>query len=255
MRRFLRPVNEGAGQPKAINPASLPGLELYLRSDLGISAADNTTMGGANGWLDQSGNARNCSVTIETPPTYHSTGPLLSPKGKPCVSFNGTTNGMHGPWPATIVASTGFTAYVVARLYATVNGFGTQTFWESQGSRPAIIANFDNPAPTNLEMLLRDDVFGFRFYGVSPLGYNDWVYNCIPPVASASGPNRGYINGVRGAASSINWNWTNPIGNYNLAYQGSTNCKMDLFALVVFSRGHDAGTVAGVRAFLRGIFG
>lgn len=250
MRRFLRRVPDGGGRNLVIDPATLPGLELYLRSDRGIASADGAPVAL---WQDQSGNARHAGPSLGTAPTYHTSGIEQSPSGKPGVSFNGLLDGMEGIWPAISTAQ-GFTAYIVADVYARVNAFGEQVFWEGGGgARPRLNHDFFFAGQEFFTMT--DTVFGTRNYGFTQFGYHDFIFVCLPPPGLGGGDNLGYIDGSTTGPSVIDWDWGPPGPVYSLGFAGSRNCKMDLFALLVFSRGHSAGTVAGVRAYLRSQFG
>lgn len=244
---FGQRVQGSQGRP-GINPLSLPGLELYLRSDLGIVAADGSPVAT---WLDQSVHARNATPSLGTMPVYHSTGASLSPSSKPTVTFDGLLDGLDGVWPALSTAQ-GFTAYILARTRIPINGFNVQSFWSGFGARPRLKHSFLNVGPPQYEMLLQDTTFGNRFYGVSLFGYNDYEYVCLPPPGIGGGDNLGYQNGETIGPSIIDWDWSAPGPNYTLGYGGgSDNCNMDLFAIAIYSIGHDAATVAGVRRFLR----
>lgn len=252
MRRFLRRVPEGGGL-NVINPASLPGLELYLRSDMGIAVADGAPV---PLWLDQSGNARHAGPSLGTAPVYHTSGIQQSPSGKPGVSFNGLLDGMVGIWQATISNTLGFTAYIVADVYARVNGTGEQTFWEGGGgARPRL--NHDKFFGGNEFLLMEDTDFGPRDYGFTQFGYHTFTFVCIPPPGGGGGANLAYIDSDAKTQPlpMIDWGWGAPGPVYSLGFAGSRNIKMDLFALLIFSRGHSAGTVAGVNGYLRSIFG
>ena len=236
---------QGVQGQRSINPLSLPGLELYLRSDLGIVAVDGAPV---NSWADQSGNGRNAGLSLGTQPTYHSTGATLSPSGKPAVTFNGLLDGMVGTWPALSTAA-GFTAYILARAKPIVNGFTSQTFWSSQGAHPNLIQDLFFGGQDFL--LMQDTDFGNRNYGLTQTGYHDFEFVCLPPPGVGGGDNLGYIDGVTTGPSIIDWGWTAPGPNYQLGFNGAANCNMDLFAIAIYSIGHDASTVAGVRRFLR----
>lgn len=249
MRRFLSRIPDSRGD-MVINPASLPGWELSLRSYQGITVTDGASL---TIWADQSGHGRDTHASLGTLPTYHSTGVKLSPSGKPCVTFNGLLDGLDGVWPATILAATGFTAYVVARTRLPINGFNAQSFWSSNGAHPNLIQDLLFAGQDFI--LLQDTVFGNRNYGLTQFGYHDYIWTCIPPSGAGGGANLAYIDGVTNGPSIIDWDWAVPGPNYQLGYNGSANCNMDLFSIDIFSRGHSAATVQGVRGYLRGVFG
>jgi hypothetical protein len=240
---------------RAIDPLSLPGLELYLRSDLGIVAADGDPVAS---WADQSGHARNASqVTAAMQPTFHRTGPTLSPAGKPAVSFDGlaSPNGdnMTGTFPLGQISSTnGATFYQYARVAASVNGAGGQViFQDDTGGRPQLRDNNFDP-PNGFAFRDATGVFDLGIDTLPAIHLNSWVF--VPP--APTGLCTLFVNGA--ALGSHAWNYDNAgTAGYVVGANQVQNvaCKMDLWVILWFSVAHDTGTRKGVELFLRRLFG
>lgn len=81
------------------SPLDLPGLTLWLRSDLGITLAT-----GVSAWADQSGNGYNVSqATGSARPTYAASG---GPNGRPYLSFNSASSQyLLGSYPGSVLAN------------------------------------------------------------------------------------------------------------------------------------------------------
>jgi hypothetical protein len=262
VRRFLRYIPDGGGQVAGINPLSLPNLELYLRSDIGVfSDAAFTTpalVGNqVNGWKDQSGNGR------------HATGPLglnnfpvyqAGTGNKNTVRFFGDQNTnnqgqLQGTFPITPVTSArGYTFYLWLSLRS-VNP--TKPISDSQ-----LLLAFETGNGVHLEpddydfsvgkRVVTDFVTGQN----SALGIQRWsvVYQ---------GPTDGLgartitvtVNGVVSAGSfAVNMGLQT---GYLVSGNGGGNvcCDADVGAILVYSDTHSAATTAGVTQYLKEIFG
>lgn len=249
-KSLFRPRVYGEGLP-LIDPASLPGLELYLRSD---------QVAGANGdpvvtWNDISGNARHVvrGVVAANTPTLLLPG---SPNGTRAVRFDGAAdpNGDYmegsipvGFWPDNI---NGYTFYFVGRFYTPINPTDGSIIWSDQTSgRPQLIMDeaggnrmgWRDTAATQLGGAFADD-------GWTTM---EWVFRT--PFGTSA---KVFRSGVEQASGT--WNWNSFVSGPAF-YLGMgplvVSTKMDLGACLWYSRGHDDATLAGVRRWLRSFFG
>lgn len=109
-RNFLRIVS-GGGNIGSIDPASLTGNEVYLRSDQ-VAGVEGDPVGN---WPDISGNARNAIQGGAQRPILRTT-TLLSPNGTRLIDFDVHAKEMHGALPVIPIDNTkGFTWYFFFR--------------------------------------------------------------------------------------------------------------------------------------------
>jgi hypothetical protein len=75
-----------------LHPASIPGLQLWLRADSLTNLPDGSAV---TSWNDSSGQGRNASAptTAGAQPTYQA----IARNGRPALQFNGTTQFLSGP--------------------------------------------------------------------------------------------------------------------------------------------------------------
>lgn len=251
----FRKVPCGGGVlPNIINPRSLPGLELDLEAWLGLSGAHNSTVAS---WPDQSGNARNAGNDA----SFGNAGVMklqttsnLTPSGQKTVRFSGADfpsavvgiNTNPTPWPA---ATSGYTFYAIFNGLATPSSSGLQILfneaagnfrWVSQGAGSKW--EYRDQAGTN-----RDTNTTFA---------TGW--QTARAVVRAAGTVDYYIaNALATWQGGWNqqWNLTpGALSGYtigNLATNYVVGAKMDLGALLWFSREHTAQQQQGVENYLR----
>src|ERR1700678_326284 len=104
----------GVGAPAvsapAWTPASLNGLVLWLRADLGVTQVANAV----SSWADQSGQGHTFSASGAAQPTLTATG---GPNSLPCIAFNGASNVMSSASPVTTVAQN-WSEWIIVQLNA-----------------------------------------------------------------------------------------------------------------------------------------
>jgi uncharacterized protein (TIGR02217 family) len=245
-------VVQGSGEVTLIDPATLPGIELYILSTL-VTGTDGAVVAAGP---DISGNARDWTATGSGRPILRKTGANISPNGKQTLEFNGNDNLITGPFPAGGIANTdGYTVYIYCKeLTLTTGGNNTQQVF----------------AASNLDVLTRTSVaagygaeqkYGLRGTGSNRVTFGDtqtgWqiVTAVYYPPASGSAVMRLFVNGIQSGADGINWNLTLSTG-YIIGNAGSANVGFNgpIGLVLVVSHAHDDATRAGVEAFNRNYF-
>jgi Concanavalin A-like lectin/glucanases superfamily len=130
------PGSDYSSYPSAFTPASLSGLRLWLRSDMGITLNGSTV----SAWDDQSGNGNNATQgTAANQPTYQATG---YPGSKPGVLFDGADDFLIADGMAAVL--TGSDVPYTAYLRASVVTNADESFFSAGNSAsddPVIMVN------------------------------------------------------------------------------------------------------------------
>lgn len=266
MRRFLTRFPDGGGTLDSINPATLPHLELLLRSDSSdvASLADGARV---PSWADQSGHARNCNNLggAALQPFWRASS---SPKGLGLVGLEGQNNNngeaLFGP-TYSLTSSRGFSLYLYyTRINTTIgfsnepllfewlDGFGNFQLVEDSG------AGFWTPTPPIAH-------FDWRSQGAFPVAANDCgpvdiaahVFSLVLPAGGAGGNAR--QDGAAIGPQQVAWTWhdnsasnTYQLGQNNGAQNTSA---FRLGAVALYTDTHSIGTRIGVETYLRSTWG
>jgi len=249
-------VTQGSGEVETIDPVTLAGLEVYLRSDQ-VSGNEGDAVAA---WADISGNGRDAAqATAGNKPVLRVT-TNLSPNGKRLIEFNTTAKEMSGSLPGSpLSTSLGFTWYCFYRIntigvsalvgqYVMGSTIGNYTEVFARGS-----AGFGYSSDTN---------YGFGSNQASnthvatgtalQTGWQSLVLVQNPPTG-VSGQSFLYLNGNQIGGPNP-WN-SSPNTSYAIGgTSGNGGLLGGMGAMLLFSRAHDAATRNAVVAFFRSFF-
>lgn len=259
MRRFLRRIGEGGGPQQVIDPASLPNLELYLRSDTIAPQADGSTMNGVV-WADQSGHGRDCAANAAV---LYRTGANASPRGKGLVGIDEPLFVSPGPelqqsaGTLTFPVTRGVMLYIWYLRTATTTIDGQQANIFNQGVNPGILVadaggNLFSGDPGHPHMIWSTQAAGADLgRTVFPGTY---VFDIQLPPGGTGGNAR-----QNGAAIGPVINWLTAFAGNPYFIGQSANAQFTssirVGAIALFSDSHSIGTRIGVEAFFSALWG
>lgn len=234
-------------QAPALDPGTLPHLELYLRSDSLTGLTDGQAIGL---WQDQSGNGRHC--TGNSASLYRAS---ASPKGLGLVGID--EPGFVSPGALLFqsaganlpsVNSTGAMLYLWYQATAGVIGSGQNPKVFNQSVNPFMqVAGYGN-TPTDRGHFYWNTAAGFGEMGVLVTGSH--VFSLQLPPGGTGGNAR-----QDGAAIGPVQSWSDGFqaGIYNIGDSSNTQwtSPFRVGAVVVFSVVHGPTVRAGVEKFLR----
>jgi hypothetical protein len=260
-RMFLRPVTGGPPREAGlvpIDPATLPGLELYLRSDQVIGADASPV----SAWPDISGNNREANLTLytsATAPTLRLSGANIAPNGTRMVEYGAAnTNGLRTlEWD--IGGTLGITVYTYYKQVSLADSLGGQILVNS------VSGGFEIPARGSVGGGYIAGRHGVRMFAVptairsfaesATLGYHFLTTVFSVPKNDAGNTINQWKDGTQLTPTWNFWNQTG-VSHYHVGNNEGPNgvFRGSLGALVIFSREHDAEIRAGVEEFLRAFF-
>lgn len=257
-KSFLRRVHPAVA-PRMIDPLTLPGLELYLRSDQtdGVNNGDPVV-----NWFDLSGHGRTFvrgAVGANTPTLLTN----ATPNGKQLVRFDGASDpngdymqcniGPVGTWPSN---SEGWTFYFIGKFYPVVNATGGAVIFADQTTgRPQLICD---EVGAGRRVGWRELPSGVTQLGglsdiSGTLNHLEWIF---PAVASVRSNGEVWVGG--NLQLSAAWNFASGSAG-PLATLGMgplvVSTKMDLAVCLWYSRSHSLDTRNGVLNFFRNYLG
>jgi hypothetical protein len=201
--RPFGPGGDVAGLP-GIDPMSLAGVEVYLRSDQ-VAGADASSV---VLWPDLSGNGRDATAAGANRPTLRYG---TSVNGLQTVEFDGNDDLMTGAFPAAppgIPNTNGYTIYAyINETSLTTGGFNTQMVTGSAGievmSRATTLAGY----PSDQTYGLRGTGSNRVSFDATQLGWQMLTAVFRLPVG-ATGAMDLYRDGVQLAPAATNWDIT-----------------------------------------------
>lgn len=248
-------------------PLSLPNLELYLDSRIGISAADGAAFAP---WLDQSTNARDAIAAGGSflNPVYHSAS-SLTPKGKATVEW-GTATAFPGNalgsasfgWP--LIGTRGYTTYWYGKPIAKTAApypFINQTAWNRGNANQSVGLLLDDGSGG---VGIQDDNGGGAphvFSSLSTVGGGWHVFTSVFPVPDNNTvPCRFYVDGALKSQVSGPTNYVSSLaGNdsYILGNAGNGNTVVRGFQgfFLWYSDTHSLATINQVKTWAGIYFG
>ena len=259
MRRFLRVTSEKAQSFPIVDPLTVSGLQLYLRSDqVAGNQGDPVALWpdlGPNGWHASQAivaNQPKLAVTIDA-----------SPNGKRLIKFDGLNPPNNDVMGRTIGAfpdrTNGYTFYAYGRMYAPVNATATNCLFSPFGTgRPQLYQNA-GPAVGGPNKLGWRDSFGFFTGGTSLTGLHTVSWRFAPPITTDHA-HAGITRQDGGTAvDAIHWTFVAQTGDYIICDNapvgvGTLAAKIDLGAFVWFTGAHDTSLMGGIERFLVRLF-
>jgi hypothetical protein len=251
-----------AGFP-GTDPLTLPGLELYLRSDISLYRDSALTQKAASGDVvlgvkdfSPFGRSAVTSVGLSNPPMCSAGS---SPTGRDLLQFFGQQNAgqLFGPLPVTpIDNSNGYTLYLWIKEESLANPF------DSSGQRviDMPIGNGFNCTPEDRTFSAGCNLCPFLIGPPDVLGVQLWVVSLPPPLNSSGNETcmlevNGVVSGAQNPQTSSKTIGLN--SEYILSgNSGGRICFAGKFgAFILYSRAHDAATISGVKTFLTAVLG
>lgn len=254
------------GGAPAINPLSLPNLELYLNSTLGLSGAHDSAV---STWPNQSshGTARDGLQDIVAIQPRLQTTSNLSPTGKQLVRFDGlnSPNGdtMDSPTFSVPSPTDGQTFYcwIRARQPARTQFPNFTHLFSDRSTRrnPALYLggiDEDNKYGMSVNSSIGPGT-RYHFDTFAP-GVQTIVWVLSPPAASCTV--RFFRNGVETGTDALVGSASGFVGGFDLcsangSLGGNGAVDGDLGAFIWYSVAHSAGIRTGVTAWLQSYFG
>ena len=241
------------------DPLTLPGLELYLRSDQ-VAGADGSQIAAwtNNRWDDLSGNGRHATLGLHSSPVLRKTGAHLTPGGKQVVQWGAATDGLvsfMGALP--ISGANGWTFLAYYKSVAFSAGHNNDLCTAAVGSGMEWCGQ-SNIAFNGYD---RNGRLGFDCTGVvrktfdplSSLGWHLASVTLSPPLGA------GALAGTLDAADLTPTfsGWTVALeNNLDIGNNAGSNSDLEgcLAALLVYSRPYTGRTLAGLKNFLHLFF-
>lgn len=250
-------VTQGSGEVDQIDPVSLAGLELYLRSDQ-VAGTDGSSV---SAWPDISGNGRDgAQGTAGFRPILRKSGANISPNGKALVEFDGSDDQITGTFPAAgVIANTnGYTVYAYVKEGAlSTGGFNCQHVFTSNSFSLLSRTSTGDGYPADQQYGMEGNTTGdHRGYGATALGYQTICARwSSPPGAVTSGTMDLFVDGAQQGVGQQKWNGGMDT-TYRVSANSSNNCAFSgpVGAVLLFSGTHSDQTVRGVSAFLKAFF-
>lgn len=222
--------NRRIASGSSFRPTQLPGLKLWLRSDLGITIGT-----GVSAWADQSGNANNATQgTGSAQPTYNASDANYN--GRPTLSFAAASSQMMSL--VALFPAQPFTAYVVGESATTAGNkefFGDSTNNVTLFVSSSVWSIFAGSVVASANGTSTKQAFSGVFNGAS----------------SAL-----YINSSASAAASGNAGASNPAGTEQIGSSGGANFLNGKIAeVIIYNTAHSTTQVSQILRYLGGLYG